>query len=93
MQVCEDAFGHGNDDEAKFWHAVALTAEGSPTEAIRELDPLQNVPEMGLAVNAALINAHRTAKGKDKESIEKLKEKLKKLSRDVRNTTTPLTRL
>ena len=64
VQVCEDAFGHGNDDHARFWHAVALTAEGEATEAIRELDPLQNVPDMALAVNAALINAHRTAKGK-----------------------------
>lgn len=56
--------GRGNDDEATFWHAVALTAEGAATEAIRELDPLQNVPELSLAVNAALINAHRTAKAK-----------------------------
>jgi len=63
LQVCEAAFGRGNDDDAHFWHAVALTAEGSATEAIRELDPLQNNPEMALAVNAALINAHRSAKG------------------------------
>jgi hypothetical protein len=63
FQVCEAAFGRGNDDDAHFWHAVALTAEGSATEAIRELDPLQNNPEMALAVNAALINAHRSAKG------------------------------
>ena len=85
MHVCEDqlALNGPSADEATFWHAVALTAEGAATEAIRELDPLQNVPELALAVNAALINAHRTAKAKDKESLEKLKEKLKKLSKDA----------
>jgi hypothetical protein len=91
QRICEDAFGRGGSDEdaAHFWHAVALTAEGgsSVSEAIRELDPLQNVPELALAVNAALISAHKTAKSRDKESMDRLKEKLKKLSREVCATT------
>ena len=91
QRICEDAFGRGGSDEdaAHFWHAVALTAEGgsSVSEAIRELDPLQNVPELALAVNAALISAHKTAKSRDKESMDRLKEKLKKLSREVNATT------
>ena len=56
--------GRGNDEHAVFWHAVGLTAEGAASEAIRELEPMQNNPEMALAVNAALINAHRGAKAK-----------------------------
>jgi len=85
QRICEDMFDRGGDDDvAHFWHAVALTAEGgaSASEAIRELDPLQNVPELALAVNAALISAHKTAKSRDKESMDRLKEKLKKLSRE-----------
>jgi hypothetical protein len=64
QRACDELLARTHDDAATFWHAVALTAEGSATEAIRELDPLQHVPEMALAVNAALINAHRTAKAK-----------------------------
>jgi len=81
--ICEREFGGSNDELAHFWHGVALSYEGAASEAVRELEPLQRSREMGLAVNAALINAHKNAKSKDKEAMDLLKDKLKKLSKDA----------
>jgi hypothetical protein len=84
-----------------------LGQEGNFAEAIRELDPLQDKPDIALAVCAALMTVHKGASMKgtislpslrcllgllavliagitiDKEALNKLKEKLKVLSKSV----------
>lgn len=71
----------GNDPAYRFWRAVAMTYQGSCTDAVRELEPLLVVPELGLAANAALIAAHKGTKVPDKDAIADLKEKAKATSK------------
>jgi hypothetical protein len=62
-----------------------LGQENNFAEAIRELEPLQEKPDIALAVCAALMTVHKGASQKDKEALNKLKEKLKVLSKGVRH--------
>ncbi|KAK9829513.1 hypothetical protein WJX72_006291 [[Myrmecia] bisecta] len=65
-----------NDPLPLFWRAFSLILEGSYTEALRELQPLQSSPEVGLAALAAMVQAHKSAKIVDDEAVLDLTTRL-----------------
>ncbi len=52
-------------------------------EAIREFDAVLGKPDMAVAATAALIATHKACATKDKDTLEKHKEKWKVLSKNV----------
>jgi len=72
---------NSGDPVVRFWRAFAISCEGSHTEAIRELTPLQRSSEIALAVTACLIHTHKLAANQDKSELANLKENLKTLSK------------
>jgi hypothetical protein len=60
-----------------------ISAAGSHTEAIRELDPLLDKADIALAVCACLLQTHKLSKVKDKDALASLKVKLAAVSKSV----------
>ena len=57
------------DPVFRFYYGVALVLEGRTQEGIRELDPLQQYPEVMLGSLLALIHAHKQCLTVDKEAV------------------------
>ncbi|KAI9207248.1 uncharacterized protein BJ171DRAFT_561472 [Polychytrium aggregatum] len=64
------------DPVLRFWRCVALTMDGKPTEAIRELETLQEKRDLALACPAAIIFAHQQCKHVDHEAVEELQARI-----------------
>jgi tetratricopeptide repeat protein 21B len=62
---------------ASFWFAFSQSMQGKYSEAIRDFEPLQQVPGIRLAVTAALITTHGMCTQKDKQALSVLKGQLK----------------
>ncbi|DBB04932.1 TPA: hypothetical protein ACH3X3_010212 [Trebouxia sp. C0006] len=68
QDICSQALAvRTNDHAALFWRAVGLLLESRTAEALRELQPLLQSPQVGLAAKAALIHASGVAEDHDKE--------------------------
>ena len=65
------------DPVFRFYYGVALVLEGRTQEGIRELDPLQQYPEVMLGSLLALIHAHKQCLTVDKEAVASFDAKLK----------------
>lgn len=79
LQVCKPI--QAGREDAQFWYAYALAANGNHSEAMRILRDLRQNPNVGLAVTASMISIHKLANNQDKEELTRLKEDLKNLSK------------
>mmetsp|Transcript_25701 Transcript_25701/g.29561 ORF Transcript_25701/g.29561 Transcript_25701/m.29561 type:complete len:292 (+) Transcript_25701:99-974(+) len=63
----------GVDPILTFWKGFGIFKEGSPTEAIREVEMIQNRREISYAAITSLIYYHEHCRIVDRETVEQLK--------------------
>ncbi|XP_069472384.1 tetratricopeptide repeat protein 21B [Ambystoma mexicanum] len=68
---------YGNDPVFAFFRAYGLLMEDQVQEAIRELEPLQDKPDVSLCSLMALIYAYKKSLNPDRAAIHELETKMK----------------
>lgn len=73
INLCDFETKKGVDPVLTFWKGFGIFKEGSTTEAIRELEMIQNRREISFAAITALIYYHEHCRVVDYETVETLK--------------------
>lgn len=73
VNLCDYEMKKGVDPVLVFWKGFGIFKEGSTTEAIREVEMIQNRREISYAAITALIYYHEHCRIVDKETVENLK--------------------
>jgi len=71
-RLCDDELRKGQDPILTFWKAFGCYKEGNVTEAIRELQKVQDRREVSLSSAHALIFYHDQCRNPDQEAIDTL---------------------
>jgi len=70
--LCDDELRKGQDPVLTFWKAFGIFKEGNVTEALRELQRVQDRREIALAAAMAQIYYHERCRNVDQEAIDTL---------------------
>ena len=70
--LCDDELQKGQDPILVFWKAFGIFKEGNVTEALRELQRVQDRREISLAAAIAQIYYHERCRNVDQEAIDTL---------------------
>ena len=73
INLCDDEMKKGMDPVLTFWKGFGVFKEGSTTEAIREVEMIQNRREVSYAAITALIYYHEHCRVVDYETVDSLK--------------------
>nr|PNR30269.1 hypothetical protein PHYPA_026585 [Physcomitrium patens] len=66
-----------------FWHAYGLILEGSYSEALLEMEPLQDHRELQVAVLAAMLYSHERSPSPDTDTIHTLRRRLETVDQNA----------
>lgn len=72
QSTCEAEMRKGVEPVLIFWKAYGLFKEGNVTEAIREVESIQNRREATFACTIALIFYHENCRIVDRETVDAL---------------------
>lgn len=72
VNLCDVEMKKGLDPVLVFWKGFGIFKEGSPTEAIREVEMIQNRREISYAAISSLIYYHEHCRIVDREAVESL---------------------
>jgi hypothetical protein len=70
--LCDVELRKGNDPILSFWRAFGIFKEGNTTEALREVQKIQDKREVCLASAIAMIYYHERCRNVDQEAIDTL---------------------
>ena len=70
--ICDAELRKGQDPVVSFWRAFGIFKEGNITEALRELQKIQDRREVSLACCVAMIHYHERCRNVDQEAIDTL---------------------
>lgn len=73
VNLCDVEMKKGVDPVLVFWKGFGIFKEGSATEAIREVEMIQNRREISYAAITSLIYYHEHCRIVDRETVESLK--------------------
>lgn len=73
INLCDVEMKKGVDPILTFWKGFGIFKEGSATEAIREVEMIQNRREISYAATTSLIYYHEHCRIVDRETVETLK--------------------
>ena len=73
ITFCTDELDKGRDPYVSFWRGFAYSQEGSLIEAIRDIDPLQNIDDYKFSALALLLYIHGLYNNPDETKMDQIR--------------------
>ena len=73
ITFCTDELDKGRDPYVSFWRGFAYSKEGSLIEAIRDIEPLQNIEDYKFSALALLLHIHGLYNNPDETKMDQIR--------------------